>query len=491
MSVPQFPPPEFKYDKNQRIMNRLEVESTSTKSLPISFPTYYLDKSIDNFNIEPKQQVDYNPIPKRFSQFIIDQQNPYLSQRLDNLSSREEEPLRDISDSMGSQATIFSTRQDSSIVPTKRSKSKWLKKRNSKSSNVQLTRQSSITSSLKRTKAIKIKQGSKWYRLKLFFKKLRQKIFKVSNKRKVSMKRSKTLIRKQRSNPQNKHVKQQISNPITNPNLGQQPVFKIRKIGDLNPRDQQIYTQEDSNPKERHLSNYIQEQEKLQKKPSPPNEFVQLPSPNFDENLSEFESIAPSLPPHLDASFQKQISKPIHKDEQSVDLQKVDSAVAQENIHQLWHCYLRFVLFKRIQLRHEIEMFQNYLLETTTPVQINFDKESTIKSDNEVESTSSIYTSIETETDTIGSNNKEGDFKDRILKRESILADMLDYSSEDEEEEEEDDDDDDDVFSIQNSNSIRSKTYGTIKYTRGRSTNSSLKRTFGLAHSLSQLSLEK
>lgn len=97
--------------------------------------------------------------PKRFSHFIVDEQNPYVSQRLDNLSVvspslesagyeiiRSLTPMqkntktsalilnpernlggsaevlnntqRDISDSMGSQATIFSTRpeQDSPLL---------------------------------------------------------------------------------------------------------------------------------------------------------------------------------------------------------------------------------------------------------------------------------------------------------------------------------------------------------------------------------------
>ncbi|KAI5966568.1 uncharacterized protein KGF55_000877 [Candida pseudojiufengensis] len=326
----------------QEVLNsRLEVESTSTTSLPISYPYYYLEdyspsnqlllqnhesnKSADTFEllksinppqkeisppkkaIQPTMQVspnrynDYNQIPKRFSQFIIDQQNPYISQRLDNLDDLNEDNLssiktndnekgnssiqksfsltnnsktkrssanqsqhdeffnnsgqlsRNISNSMESQATIFSTRQKSSSesnervttsrrigsrnLPSQRrgtrqphiqkhinnslrkSKSLFQKKPKSRTSNVQLyhndsTNSSIINSSIQssssliRTNAIKSKRGSLWYRFKLQLVKLLNKFkfysFKASSKRaRGSIKRSKSKSIK-RSNTKNR-----------------------------------------------------------------------------------------------------------------------------------------------------------------------------------------------------------------------------------------------------------------------------------------------
>ena len=83
-------------------------------------------------------------------------------------------PRREISDSMGSQATIFSTRQELHNVPlvnrnVKKSNTVF-RRRNNKSkrtSNVRVQTSSSDASVLTRKNAIRSKQGSWLYRLKV------------------------------------------------------------------------------------------------------------------------------------------------------------------------------------------------------------------------------------------------------------------------------------------------------------------------------------
>ncbi|KAI3406331.2 hypothetical protein KGF56_000812 [Candida oxycetoniae] len=430
---------------SQASLNRLEVETTSTTSLPISYPYLHLEgeTSTDTFGVrqdncskistqhqhhpnmktssknqQPQQQrLDstplspiedvFNQVPKRFSHFVVDQQNPHVSQRLDNLSimspsfeSLEDEDenendanenttqltkargsnltskkysrasmhdnqekksgqsippanssSRDISDSMGSQATIFSTRlgpeSEQLLLNNKaksindsfrKTKSLFNKNRTKRTSTVRVYRDitSSLASSvinssrqssksLTRKNAIKSKQGSWFYRMKLRIKKLLTKLkfysFKASSPRRKksvqSLQRARdiqnkelarqlrrstttTLVRKERANPQNRdliklrsnkllqdsiHRKSgdvlEISNPSTNPRLGKQPVYHVRMnsnvkkatgagllgVGNITSgvAESALLTSEeigDENVgKYHHLSNYINQQE--------------------------------------------------------------------------------------------------------------------------------------------------------------------------------------------------------------------------------------
>lgn len=333
-------------------VGKVEIQSNSTSSLPISFPYfYYADNSLnslDTFNllnqpetsqypntqhlrgntpVSPSSQVVsnsknsgtdnslhgpvkenlkqtteegrhqtpslglvhtrarvsqdsfFNQVPKRFSQFILDQQNPYISQRLDNLSmisqslesdAKKSKKLslnrtsksasqghsahsrnshsqsqshssntntlsRQISDLMGSQATIFLTRQEwlpgMANLPkfTTQKRGYLLRFRKLRSSKV---KQMPV---LERRHAIRAKDG-KLYRLKMRIKRLISKLkqlkfssFTVSSKR---MGRSKLLRR-------GKLVK--ISTPVTNPYLGRANAQRANLDDSLKTRAGQVY----------------------------------------------------------------------------------------------------------------------------------------------------------------------------------------------------------------------------------------------------------
>ncbi|CAN3357293.1 hypothetical protein DICA3_C09648 [Diutina catenulata] len=220
---------------------------------------------------------EFNQVPKRFSQFIIDQQNPYTAQKLDNLSltspsfasdlelsemaytpyaagaldpgstSPARAPYsphhphpapaphpprasRDISDSMESQATIFSTR-GGQAAPTHRRR---LFRRPTRTVSV-VDRSSVASSRLSRRGAIRFKRGSWAYRVWLRVKKalgvFRMRSRVASSPRPRGSVRSsggapRTLQRKHRASPKNPQVVQalrrglSISVPQTNPGLG-------------------------------------------------------------------------------------------------------------------------------------------------------------------------------------------------------------------------------------------------------------------------------
>lgn len=663
-------------------LNRLEVESGSSKSLPISFPYYFLDQGDpqDTFNLWQRQddlltntsdrreenpplkshtpqvyteRIEntrklnndevFNPVPKRFSQFIIDQQNPYVSQRLDNLSTvspsmqsdrhiirtltpltgankkqtgllvmnpeRQENdskktsdqltpPRREISDSMGSQATIFSTRQELHNVPlvnrgVKKSNTLFRRKNKSKrTSNVRVQTSSSEASNLTRKNAIRSKQGSWLYRLKVRLQRIVAKFkfysFKVSSRRSASIRRSKStkLVRKLRENPQNRDIKRiqsirasssrfnHISNPLTNPHLGKQPVFKVATIDDNlkylagAPRDisyLENYRRE-SQAKLNHLSEYIQQQEQDYMQNMVDNQAASqtskliLPSPDFNDTRSELltESVTthvktideppsrqpPLPPPHLDNSFNS-----INVNSRNVSLaqqqrkllhqlhQKSQNGIRQYEVAELWNSYLKQVLFKRIQLRQEINMFQNFMATLATsnnqPNIKHIIAESTVGSSSYNESfilaplksmkgeksivssysshsathksnysssdrqdADSIYTTGSTESnqEMKDPNYEDEEFNKKVLNRRSMLGEMLEYLSE--EEEDENFEDHESISSLQKTYSVVSsgknsdvlmKTYGTVIRRSNSKLNSPLKRSFGLNHSLSSI----
>ncbi|EMG47220.1 hypothetical protein G210_2480 [Candida maltosa Xu316] len=648
--------PDVPVTMTRESLHRLEVETGSSQSLPISFPYFFLDQTDaqDNFNlwqsdiessVQPPQPQSQSQLPKdttksekelpppptpevnmqnqgdhfnpkRFSEFVIDQSIPYVSQRLDNLSvtshslasgyeiipakrnNSQGSPMtldrftnnkhddlevpgqqryRDISDSMGSQATIFSTRQELQDVMSLKKERKrtgfLFKKKSKRTSNVRVQTASSTNSSLMRTNAIKSKQGSWLYRLKVRIRKMLAKFkfysFKVPSKRTASIKRAKrtqTLVRKERENPQNKDLKRMqsirrdvsglssakkhfpdISAPTTNPNLGKQPVFKVSKIDDhlkyrAGAPKENVYIHsdiEESFGKLNHLSEYIYQQEadymKKIKVASDTSKSI-LPSPDFNEtesalltasvttNALTMPPVPPPPPPHIDHSFTTNPA-PI--------LQQYDFV-------ELWQSYLKQVLFKRIQLRQEINMFRDFVANHKTlpgstntkidqqsqsqptdstnngssvyssvmePVRSQQGEKSMVRSDNSKQNSDScsVYT-----TDSHSSNgtiNKDEEFTSRVMNRRSMLGDMLEYYSDEPEDEEHDndDDEDDDLFndyadttsSISKSNSILSKQsdillkrYGTVKRKTSsvkESSTSPMKRSFGLNHSLSSI----
>ena len=216
-----------------------------------------------------KHADDFNQVPKRFSQFIIDQQNPHTTQKLDNLllasfilvevpdaklaSKLRPSPLsrlpmlssapqasvhnigRDISDLMESQATIFSTRglpHDASSSARRRPR--LFQRRPRPQSVLVVDRLLLVDSPLSRRNAIRFKKGlviyRMWLRMKKAFRALRCRLFTAltpANRSPLIQGRLRTLKRKYREKPRNPEVVEALRRglsvlaPMNNPNLGQ------------------------------------------------------------------------------------------------------------------------------------------------------------------------------------------------------------------------------------------------------------------------------
>lgn len=272
---------------------------------------------------QTSQESFFNQVPKRFSQFILDQQNPYIAQRLDDISvvlpslysdyglvkkskNTESSTLkrtkitrssnsqsvtqptstrlsyadsatndtvlsRQISNSMGSQATIFSTRAGK----YQQTPSGFAKKRRGYSFNFGRARSSKVKVQpviLERRNAVRSKAGGAWYRIQLRIKKMILKLknlryhnFRVSSKRfgrSDSMKRSNSLARK-KSLMGKKGVT--ILAPSTNPFLGKERVHKVDTLNDTlkmqagaENMNHMIPTQDNRNTR---LTSYIDDQQ--------------------------------------------------------------------------------------------------------------------------------------------------------------------------------------------------------------------------------------
>lgn len=366
----------------------------------------------------------FNQVPQRFSQFIVDQQQ-FNQKRPDELvlntntndssldtdpdqplarnyrksrssSSRKEVGLknsssfshnrrstnsvfehnrakasndarmsRQISNSMESQATIFSTRQDETSL---------LKHSNHSSP--------SNASSLRRLRAIKSKEGGFLYRMKLRFKKWLSNIKKMKFSRIVPSKRTgnslrrlqtrnRTLKRKYRANPKNPTVQKllNISAPVNNLQLGDgEGAARVTALDDQlkyqagAPSDNVNINQEaqDDHMKLNHLSEYIDQQQGLylddfDKKSKSINygrdrsseSSKELDKINIDEieEVSDYSSVPPPPPKH---------------EYQQVSDESVVPGYGE--MMELWKTYLANVVAKRIQLRQEIIMFQSMVV---------------------------------------------------------------------------------------------------------------------------------
>ena len=180
--------------------------------------------------------------------------------------------------------------------------------------------------------------------------------------------------------------------------MGKQPVFKVAKIDDSlkfragAPKENvNLVDYDEAFGKMNHLSEYIyqQETEYFKKHGVKKNDNVaspeilgesksMLPSPNFDDSPSELltdsvtthaKTMPPIPPPHLDHSFasnqRDQSPKRIPAPEPTSP--PPEQHQQKQNIVELWEEYLRLVLYKRIQLRQEINMFQNFMVSEFTP----------------------------------------------------------------------------------------------------------------------------
>lgn len=427
----------------------------------------------------------FNQVPKRFSQFIIDQQNPYMAQRLDNLSLQSismhsedqhnpsktkrssssgfakykpgntggQSPFSPSTHSiskMGSQATIFSTRDENERL------FKWSRSKHSKSK--------SNNSGLSRSKAIRFKKGGWYYRLKFrlnrFIKKitaLKFKNFTVSSKRTASIGRSrsnrKTLKKKYhkggKHDIRSRLKTNEISVPYTNPYLGQGGTERVPTLDDAlkykaGAENLNGDTSDHSN-KQIQMSDYIGQQQNTyinamytKNKSSSinyGNKHVAKDKPRKDTNsIDEIQEIPPTPPPHIEEN------------------QFSSGANGKENdVVPIWKSYLSHVLSQRIQLRNEIIFFQNLVAEQrlkSMDDEVDID-ESSEDLDFEYESdTDSRSTMSEDEVETIAGSSSTTDtitqlpdiFVDPTIQklnkaynRKSVLGDMLDYNSSDNE----------------------------------------------------------
>lgn len=539
-------------------LDRLEVESSSTTSIPLSIPYYYItdtSNSFDTVNLlandnshrpqyintlhmpentpspkkEPafvvkqgpilrEQENVFNQVPKRFSQFILDQQDPYMAQRLDNLllnlmslnsdygarrrtprkdysvassaprmarysSSRPDHSFssrnpvrllentlsREISNSMGSQATIFSTRQD--MDPRARV-------RRSRTT-AKAYRTESGDSSLRRSKAIRAKDG--WlYRMSLRIKKMVAKMkrlrfrFVAPSKRTGSIKRSKSnkLTRKYRANPRNpsiRRLKDMISAPTNNPHLGQRPVQTVGTVDDGlkyeagAPEDNLNMTsvRDLLEGKYNHLLEYIDQQQDYARKISGyegyEHPYTLNPLYAGPQRTAEASTGGPQLPQnaqkddqrHLSAGHdghQRQLSngQPIPHDANAVfrsnsafhlsevsrettppppPPHKPDSeAVAHsDEVVALWRRYLSHVVSQRIHLRQEISVFQQFAAREKVP------ETDTVSDSASLSTVTDGTDSVAFEVDSTAEK-----FNAQYYNRRSVLGDMLDYNSSDE-----------------------------------------------------------
>lgn len=450
------------------------------------------------------EEALFNQVPKRFSQFILDQQNPYMVQKIDGLSmnllslysggdpygdpnnfnhvsgkqsyslttssnnnnnnnnkkksttSSSSGDKRDISDSMGSQATIFSTRPQDFGANTP------------------------PLVGLQRKKAIKDKNGGWIFRLKIRMKKMASKlkyVFKV--KRRKSMKKktktsNKLARRKQlvatdekprgmfaqfsrsrslrkKGKGYNRNIKKlQISAPANNPDLGKTS-GELEKV----PLDSEL--RQKAGAQVGHLfekdddSDIIggKKPESMKKLADPPRTMA--PPPIKPATLGSRSFSSAELPEAT--AIRKSMHAPILDEH-------IEAALVEA-----WRSYLSHVLTSRIKLRQEINFFQSLnRLESYVFGPVDTESEgglvidraaSTIKSSSKsrvatsatitskstpvpakleplrtllVMSTSS-NSSVESELSVLDPSTAQ--FNTSYANRHSVLGEMLDYTSDD------------------------------------------------------------
>lgn len=258
---------------------------------------------------EAVMDVTLNQVPPRFSQFIVDQNEvATVTSTVPHRNSIT------ISELMGSQATIFSTREQSGGVHRKRSRHRI---------------PAPSVPQLSRRLAIRIKEGGLLYRLKIRMRRVmaatkqkgRRMLAYVVGSRHKSVQRRRTKGRVT------------ISAPLANPTLGKGSALRVPELtGALKNmagyQDDNAATQPiqghiaEYDGKMSHLTNYISEQRQLSA------------APESDAFL--IESAAPPPPPHKDSQFEME----------------------RQRVHTLWRQYLANVLAQRILLRQEISVFQ-------------------------------------------------------------------------------------------------------------------------------------
>lgn len=349
VSIPNHNPSNYNglFDTVDLLQGRTQNDDTiNSREISIGSKDTSSPKYANTSHISPEalgksvDVADLNQVPPRFSLFIMEQNN--CTSGAPTASSMMKHS-RDISDLMGSQATIFSTRLDSS--PTMRSRFK------SRSRRSRAYPESSSVHLLTRQKAIRFKEGSLVYRFKLRMKKIVAKMkrkfapmwnFVAGSKKatstvKMPHKKSKrtTLLR-----PKRTEKTMVISAPITNPNLGQ-GTHKTSSVPGDKSKMLNIYNEQAG--KMNQLSNYISEQRHLGIGPS--------------QAAFQVDSMAPPPPPHLNSlGLKHYLNNPL-----------AEAQKEKVRVQALWRQYLAGVLAQRIKLRQEITLFQMLLANQSVP----------------------------------------------------------------------------------------------------------------------------
>lgn len=339
-------------------LERLEVETDLSVSVAMSIPYYNLSNysrllnTVNLLQTPPHESTEYdegsmerevaapayantshlsgrnlveptfglNQVPPRFSQFILDQHEVATV-----VSTAGNRRSRDISNLMGSQATIFSTRELSSGTLKGRKRSR---KSRVNASGEELPL-------LSRRRAIRFKEGGLAYRLGIRMRRIAASIKNKSKKIWRFVAGSKKGTRAKMAKRKNRNVS--ISAPLTNPTLGETGASRVPALTStikfMAGQDPQPKTLEPSNEYEgkmTHLSNYLSEQRHL--------------SAAAPGSLAAFlaESSAPNPPPHKSDGTS------------GLEAERI-------RVQTLWKQYLCHVLAQRIQLRQEISVFQALL----------------------------------------------------------------------------------------------------------------------------------
>lgn len=449
-----------------------KLSITGTSSLPESIQRFYFtdNNTLDTFHLltntsspkynntsqfhissalnqspssSKKEARGLQQVPQRFSKFIIQQSTSPDQDNISVASSyirdidsmlkfrnpnteiqglKEDISLLNLSNdsvsqnnSKGSQATIFSTRQEQENLKSFGSKNKS----KSKSETIQRN-----TSSLKRSKAVKNKLGSKFYRFQLKLKKILKKIrsfkfqFKASSKRTASISSSRKSIKNKSKNKNKLNVIKkvnQVSAPVNNPKLGEDKVEFIENLEDAQALAGKVH---DNNPNSKiNVPTNID--------PAPQFGGPIIPKSN-QEVGSETESVAPIPPPHAQSLGSNT---------------NLDKNVEKETLIKLWRSYLSLIIQKRIQLRHEINLFQSLMVNqdkkkfiTDMSTISSYTKSSICPSEVNDINSKLTYSNYGSESD----GDEEpiiDDFRQEFNKnyqnRKSILGDMLEYESDD------------------------------------------------------------
>ncbi|GEQ67252.1 hypothetical protein JCM33374_g916 [Metschnikowia sp. JCM 33374] len=349
------------YSRSLNTLNLLQSDESDPLIDPIQEPQHELSgrPALPHENSAAQASEKFNQVPQRFSQFITDQNNMLAAPTASSIHSAGARS-RDISFSMVSQATIFSTRSNEGL--------RKRRMRSIRTTRAGIDREpdssssDSPTSSLSRKKAIRCKDGSKLYRLRLLLRKIALKMknklgqmrnFFVGSRKatsKVKTASDRPFFRRSKSQKRRNRMPQ-ISAPIANPGLGDDAgALRVEELTEELKASAGFVTPSDRLTEEKPDARNLTANMSL--------EHSHLNEPTLDSGITNSDSsAAPPPPPHTDISFQQSISRSNHR----------------ATVQSLWKQYLSNVLASRIQLRQEVQLFQ--LLLANQPIPPAFTKQ--------------------------------------------------------------------------------------------------------------------